>query len=244
MAETGPLVDPLGWAAALTQAAREINTPASFESTLETIVLVARRSVPDIDEVGISAAHRDGHLETLASTAPLVLELDRLQYDAGEGPCLQALASADTVRVEDAKHEQRWPGFIPAAVRLGLRSQLGICLHADHRTLGALNLYSLSSDVLSEETQQLAELFAAHAALAVGHAKRVHELNAALDSRTTIGVAIGILMHRLDLDQDAAFAYLTRMSSVTETKLRDVAGKVVHEHADRVRRQRAGRPSD
>jgi GAF domain-containing protein len=166
---------------------------------------------------------------TRAMSDPVVGELDRLQYEFGEGPCLHAMDSGETVRVPDARHEQRWPSFIPAAVRLGLRSQLGVRLNVAEQTIGALNVYSFSADAIGPDSEQLAELFAAHAALTLGHAERLENLNAALASRKTIGLALGILMERLEIDEDRAFAYLTRMSASTETKLRDVAAQVVDE---------------
>ncbi|GAA2013519.1 GAF and ANTAR domain-containing protein [Nocardioides kribbensis] len=220
-------------AAALAQASADLKQPQDLDAALATIAKVACESTPGIDHVGISVAHRGGRIETRAWTDQVVVELDQLQYDTGQGPCLQALETDGVVRVEHARHEQRWPAFIPGAVRLGLRSQLGVRLNSDARTFGALNLYSFSSDTLSDETVQMSELFASHAALAMGHAERIGNLSAALTSRKVIGIALGLLMHRLEIDEPTAFAYLTRMSASTETKLRDVAASVVADHEAR-----------
>jgi AmiR/NasT family two-component response regulator len=43
--------------------------------------------------------------------------------------------------------------------------------------------------------------------------RRLEQLATAVEHRTTIGIAMGIVMERLDLDADAAFAYLSRVSS-------------------------------
>jgi GAF domain-containing protein len=223
------MIAPLDVAAALAVASRDLDDPQDLDATLTTIVTVARDSMPEVDHVGISVGHRSGQVETRAMSDPVVGDLDRLQYELGEGPCLHAMDSGETVVVPHARHEQRWPRFIPAAVRLGLRSQLGVRLNVGAQTIGALNVYSFSADEISGESAQLAELFAAHAALALGHAQRLENLNAALASRKTIGLALGILMERLDVDEDRAFAYLTRISATTETKLRDVAASVVDE---------------
>jgi GAF domain-containing protein len=223
------MVGPLDVAAALAKAARDLGDPQDLDSTLETIITVARDSMAEVDHVGISVGHRDGKVETKAKTDEVVATLDQLQYEFGEGPCLHAMNSGATVTVSHARHDQRWPLFIPAAVQLGLRSQLGVRLSVGEHTIGALNMYSFTADEISAETEQLAELFAAHVALALGHAERLENLNAALASRKVIGLALGILMERLDIDEDRAFAYLTRVSSATETKLRDVAASVVDE---------------
>jgi GAF domain-containing protein len=223
------MVGPLDVASALARAARDITGPQDLDATLDLIVNVARDSMPGIDHVGISVAHRDGRVETQAATDPVVLELDRLQYELGEGPGLHAMGAGESVRVDDVRHEQRWPRFIPAALQLGLRSSLGVRLSVETRTVGALNLYSFSADVVDEDTRQLAELFGAHAALALGHVRRLENLNAALASRKVIGLALGILMERLAIDEDHAFAYLTRISASSETRLHDVATFVVDE---------------
>jgi GAF domain-containing protein len=227
------MVGPLDVAAALANAARELGDVRDLDSTLETIITVALDSMWDVDHVGISVGHRDGTLETRARTGDVVTQLDELQYTLGEGPCVHAMRTGATVVVAHAGHEQRWPRFIPAAARLGMRSQVSVKLNVGEHTIGALNLYSFTADEISAESAQLAELFAAHAALALGHAQRLENLNAALASRKVIGLALGILMERLGIDEDRAFAYLTRISATTETKLRDVAASIVDELQDR-----------
>ena len=235
--------DPLDAAAALAEAARVLRRPEDLDATLTTLVTVVRDSTPGIDHAGISLAHRDGRIETRAATDEVVNALDQAQYDAGEGPCLYAMDADAVVRVEHARHEQRWPAFIAVAAEMGLRSQLGVRLHSDSTTFGALNLYSFSSDTLSDEVVQMGELFAAHIATVLGHARQIENLSAALTTRKVIGMALGLVMARHRLDEDTAFAYLTRVSASTETKLRDVAADVVAQHTRRVgEARRAGRP--
>jgi GAF domain-containing protein len=216
-----------GLALALREASRSINSPHSLDATLEMIVEVAANSVPGIDHVGISVAHKDGRLETVAASDRFVNELDELQYKFGEGPCVHAIEADAIVVVPDARHEQRWPRFIREAVARGLRSQLGLRLHADDHTMGALNLYSVSQDDIPDETTSMAEMFAAQAALALGHTLREHGLTEALISRKVIGQALGILMERYHLSEDRAFTFLVRTSSQTNTKLRTVAEQIV-----------------
>lgn len=217
-------------AVALAEAAREINGPRDYAQTLQTIVEVARDSMPGIDHAGVTVAHRDGRVDTHAATDDLVRRLDELQYEHAEGPCLHAIDADRTVRVDHAPKDPRWPQWLPRAVDLGLRSALGVQLHLDSQTRGALNLYSTSVDVVEEEAQELAELFASHAAVALAHARQVENLEIALESRTTISLALGMVMERFGIDQEGAFAYLTRVSATTETKIRDVAAMLVEEH--------------
>jgi AmiR/NasT family two-component response regulator len=54
-------------------------------------------------------------------------------------------------------------------------------------------------------------------------------LRGALESRQTIGVALGMVMLRFGLDLDRAFEYLSRRSQTENVKLRLVAEQVVNE---------------
>lgn len=222
--------------AALAQAARELNQPRDASEILQSIVHAAAVSLPGIDHVGISIAHQDGRVETLASSDDFVRELDELQYELGEGPCLYAIEAGEVVTVNHIRHEQRWPRFVPRAVRLGLKAQMGLRLHADAQKIGGLNLYSTRTEVIDPSVEHLAELFAAHAALALGYVRRKEELDTALASRKEIGQALGIVMERFGVDEDAAFGYLRRVSSTTNTKLRDVALELVQDTNERNRR--------
>ena len=213
--------------AALLRVTREMSEPRELQSTLDMIVETAARSLPGIDHVGITIASRDGEMETRAGTDDFVWELDRLQYELGEGPCMHAIGVDPVTTVEWASREQRWPRFMPLAVAKGLRSQMGMRLYTERETLGGLNMYSTSSDTIDPDAVHMAELFAAHASLALGHARREEQLSEALRTRKVIGQAIGILMERHDLDEDGAFAFLTRVSSHSNVKLRTVAQEVV-----------------
>jgi AmiR/NasT family two-component response regulator len=49
------------------------------------------------------------------------------------------------------------------------------------------------------------------------------QLREAVEHRTVIGIAIGVVMERLDLERDAAFEHLRTMSSHLNRKLYDIA---------------------
>lgn len=215
--------------AALAREAANIHLGEDIDSTLESVVEAAVASLPGVDHAGITVAHRDGRLQTRASTSDLVRQLDEVQYELGEGPCLYAIDGGRVVTVNHLAHDQRWPTFVARAAALGVRAQMGLQLHLDDKVLGGLNLYSVSVDEWDSEVEDAAELLAAHAALAMGYVRSVENLNAGLQTRKVIGQALGILMERHGLHEDQAFAYLRRMSSTHNVKLRDVAAHLVEE---------------
>ena len=223
---------PRDIAAALTEAARAINSPRTVEDTLDAIAHAAQRNVPGFDEAGISIVHRSGKVETRAGTGRLVWHLDNVQSELGDGPCVGALRDESVVAVERLAADERWPRYVAEAVAVGVRSQLAVQLYVEDETVGGLNLYSTSTDTISPEAHRIAELFAVHAALALGRARRESQLSEALATRKVIGQAIGLLMARYRISEERAFQFLVRASSTSNTKLRDIAREVVRD-ADR-----------
>jgi GAF domain-containing protein len=219
-------------AGALREAALAINALDTLDETLDAIVRTARQSLDGIDHVGISLTHHGGEIETKAATSQLVWAFDALQYQVGEGPCVHAIQHEPVVLVQHARSEQRWPRFIPKAVQLGLRSQLALQLYSEEGVLGGLNMYSTSSDTLQLSTIEMATLFASHAALALAQALHEDGLNTAFGSRRVIGQALGILMERYGIDEERAWAVLTRASSKSDMSLHDVATEVVERDAE------------
>jgi GAF domain-containing protein len=214
-------------AQSIVEAARTLNQPRGLDETLQTIVEVACRSVPGFDQVGIATLPRHGAVQTRTFTGDLVLRLDAMQYALREGPCSSALQGTEAVSVSRLRDERRWPRYVPQALALGVRSQMAVKLYLDEDALGGINFYSTECEDVSLDAQALALLFASHAAIALGHARDRENLNEALQTRTVIGEAIGILMERHTMNEDRAFAFLARASSHANIKLRVVAQTLV-----------------
>ncbi|MGN6575581.1 MAG: GAF and ANTAR domain-containing protein [Nocardioides sp.] len=229
MGEDAPL------ARVLAEAAAQINAPRTLEQTLDAIVRVALTSVPGFDHVGISVSHDGGRIQTLAATDGFVEKIDALQYDLLEGPCVTALREDRLVRLVGDEADRRWPRFTPQARAVGLRAQMAISLYRDRHTVAGLNFYSTYQDTIDPSAPMSAELFATHAALALGRAREVDDLNAAMETRSMIGQAMGILMERYRISSEHAFHFLTRTSQESNTKLRDVAAEVIRGTIDHER---------
>jgi ANTAR domain-containing protein/GAF domain-containing protein len=223
--------------AAIAAAATAANQPdPSLETTLETIAFAARDSVPGFDLAGVSTMDHKGNVETRAVTDPRVLEFDKLQYSLGEGPCLDALGATHVVSVPRLRYEQRWPHYVPRVIGLGLRSQLAVKIGIDDTgTLGGINMYSTTSDEIDPEAESIAELFAVHAATALGSVIKIGQLSSAMQTRKVIGQAIGILMERYGLHEDNAFNFLVRASQTDNIKVRDIAAGIVDNSNQRAR---------
>lgn len=216
-------------AAALADAARSIETAHSLPEMLAHIAAAALTSIPGFEHVGISTIEKGGRIDTRASTDQVVHALDDLQYSLGQGPCVDALRNAHVVMAENIREDHRWPTYVERAVaEHGLRSQLALKLFLDEQgTIGSLNLYSCEHDEIDPAAESVAEVFAAHAAAALGHVRQVDQLTRALETSRVIGIAVGVVMERHHLDRQRAFAFLAQASAHGNVKLRDVAQQMV-----------------
>jgi AmiR/NasT family two-component response regulator len=77
----------------------------------------------------------------------------------------------------------------------------------------------------------LSALFGHQAGVAISYAYEIGTLHEAVQSRTTIGTAVGIVMERYKLDDERAFAFLQRLSSHRNVKLRVVVQELVADTA-------------
>ena len=150
------------------------------------------------------------------------------------GPCLSAARENQSVLVPDLRTERRWPDYVRAASSQGIRSILSVPLIAEGETSAVLNLYSSSSASFGEDHIQEAQSFAARVskplllALRIAHLVDLRDnLRAAMQSRTPINLAAGMVMAQNRCSQEAAMATLKAASSHRNTKLRDLAQALI-----------------
>lgn len=217
-------------ASSFAEIARLLEAEPSFEATLDQIVELAQQSIA-CDHAGITLLHARRRVETAAATSPVVEKADALQYELGEGPCLQAIWSHDTFIVDDMEHDPRWPTWGPEAASIGLRSILAIRLFTQGETHGALNLYAETPRRYDEEDVAVGHIFATHSSVALAAARQEEHLRKAIDARHVIGQAQGILMERFNINADRAFNVLRRYSQNRNVKLRTVAEEVIDSRA-------------
>ncbi len=217
-------------AAFLSALAAELSAVRDETGTVTAIVTRAVEAVADAEAASLTvrAGRRRPRYATSGWTDRRCAEADRLQYDLDEGPCLDAVRDAQWVRTGELGTDARWPAWGPRAAALGFGSVLSVRLTSRGEPLGALNLYaSRRSGFVDSDQVGLATLFAVHAANALASARERTGLEIAMSSRHVIGMAQGILMERYGLDEKRAFAFLARLSSHQNRKLRDLAADLV-----------------
>ncbi|MBV9383042.1 MAG: GAF and ANTAR domain-containing protein [Streptosporangiaceae bacterium] len=222
---TGQSAEP-GTARQLSELARELQADLTTEALLKHIVMAAVTEVPGAQYAGITLVTGKEFATTVAS-GELIERIDRMQYETGEGPCLDAARQHKTVRSDDLRAEARWPRFAHQAAGLGVLSVLSFQLFAGDDSFGALNLYATAAAAFGQDSESTGILLASHAALAMTAARTEAGLLTALDSREMIGQAKGILMERYKVTGVQAFGLLVASSQAMNRKLRDIAEHLV-----------------
>ena len=219
--------------------ARTIGSAPTVDATLERIVHAAIESIDACEHAGTFLLEND-EIRTVGASDSLVEEIDALQKQAGEGPCLDAVRSNVSFNLaDDLLVDPAYPQFGLQAAKLGIRSVLAVRLITD-RHLGSLNLYAELPRAFGIIDRAKAVILASHASIALDAAEtRANDsatserhLHDALASRGIIGQAQGILMERERITADQAFQVLRRASQDLNVKLRDIAQRLVDTGAD------------
>jgi GAF domain-containing protein len=177
---------------------------------------------------------RDRSKITVASNSPDAQKMDEVQYEYNDGPCLRAARLGTVHYVGDFETEERFPEYSRAIADHGMKSALGVPIPLEGEAKAALNFYSPLTHAFTEQAIEAAQKFAeevgASLRLAVriaGLAQARADMRAAMESRTTIDLAAGVIMGQNRCSQDTAMSILKAASSARNIKLRDVAASVL-----------------
>lgn len=219
----------------------------ALDQLLQRVVQLALLTVDGAHAVSITVA-AEGGFRTSNSTGTGALAIDEVQYQQGDGPCLEAMRTASPVQVHVGGDDRRWPWFNERALQNGVVRVLSTPLSpAPGEAIGALNIYAAEGEAFSPDELRTAGVIGEHAAILVGNALALvdaaqlnDQLRQAVDSREVIGVAKGIFMERQSCTRDEAIDLLRRASQRENRKLRELAEDLVERVEARARQSRAG----
>lgn len=189
----------------------------------------------DAAAAGIMLVNDLQDLEVIASTSERSNFIGLMQLQAGEGPCVEAFTTAETVSVESpAEMQRRWPRFAAASQELGYSSVHSVPLRLRDITLGSMNLFREEAGALNADDAIAARALTDVATISIlqqrttEHANIVQtQLQHALTSRVIIEQAKGFLAHTHHVDLDSAFALLRSHARSHQVCIADVARDVV-----------------
>jgi GAF domain-containing protein len=195
-----------------------------------------------VDLIGAEAAglllteNGDGLRVVVSSSEQAQLvELFQLQHE--QGPCVDCYHSGEPVITDHLDQaEERWPDFAPAATAAGFVRVIALPMRLRGRVIGALNLFGTAdSPAVDEQHIRIAQAMADAATITIlqdrlTRSRRVlnEQLQVALNSRTIIEQAKGVLAARLDVSTDEAFEVLRSRARSTRRHLTEVADEVAN----------------
>ncbi|MHA7280277.1 GAF and ANTAR domain-containing protein [Arthrobacter sp. MDT2-2] len=177
---------------------------------------------------------RPRSMTTVASSSDQAKVMDEVQYGFNDGPCLRAAREGYTVHIPDFLTETRFPKYREAIASYGVRSALGIPIRLDAGASAGLDFYSTMPNAFTDTSIAVAEGFARDASKSLRLAVRIASLNditehmrTAMESRTTIDLAVGAIMGQNRCNQDEAIKILRSASQGRNVKLRDLASNLL-----------------
>lgn len=176
---------------------------------------------------------------TVASSSDRATAMDEVQYDFGDGPCMDAARHKRMNHVLDVHDEnQRWSEYRAVIAAHGLHSILAVPVRLeideDDRTGCAINLYCDTARSFTLADIRYAKNLGAEISRTVRIAVRIAHLNAttsgledALDSGTLMNVATGIIMSQNRCSAEAATAILESASSARTMPVLALAERII-----------------
>jgi len=200
---------------------------------------VLARLVADFDAatgggsaVAILALDPDDGLALLAATSHRAVELELLQSQRLEGPCVDAVRTgADVVGSGADELEQRWGSVGRAMVDAGFHTVHAFPMRWRGDALGGLNVFLGAGATMPDP--DLGRAYADVATLAIVQSialshEQVHaRLHEALADREVVEQAKGALAHAQGLDMEQAYRRLLDLADRTPSSLSVVARDVV-----------------
>ena len=217
-----------------------LKTQRTLPAKLETVVGIAKRTVPNCDAAGIILMI-DGRPTTAAVSDRLAVEIDLVQYDTGEGPCLAAIEESHVVRIDILERDSRFTHFAPGALDLELESVLSVPLPVGNTVVGALNLYSRLPDAFDHQAEQAAQPLAEFAAEVIATSplyayslEMVDGLLESMENQAVIARATGVVMAIESRTSEDALDQLRTLALTSGRSMRAVADSIIAEHPTRI----------
>ncbi|MFE5837807.1 GAF and ANTAR domain-containing protein [Arthrobacter sp. NPDC056493] len=205
----------------------------SVEAFLDGLAAFAASTLTGLAGTGIECAvtlKRHRHTATVAGSSPRAVELDQIEQAIGDGPCIRALFTMAPELLDDVRTDERWPEYQKQLAKHDVYSTLGIPVDIGEGASAAINFFGPAPGLFTAELFDRAVEFGElasrtlHLSVRIGSAQaRALNLEAAMQSRTAIDVACGVIMAQNRCSQKEAMDILAKVSSNRNQKLRDVA---------------------
>lgn len=207
---------------------------ATYAEVYEEICRMARTVVPGCDHACITTISAGEGPVLQATTDEVAALVDRLEWEVGEGPCVDAIMTQRFEWDADITVDPAWPKLAERILReTPVRGMVGYRIVVHERKVGALNLFADAAGALTQEDADMGAILVSFASVALTAAHQREEaagLREGLLSNREVGKALGMLMATHGVSDEEAFARLRHVSNRLNTRLAEVARRVVSDH--------------
>ena len=228
------MVDKERLAEVLIESAQTLVSSYRVDETLQRLCDRVVEVLP-VTGAGVMLDDEAGDLRFVAASDDTVRQIEGLQIELGEGPCLHAYQTGESVIVADLEDGEWFPRFAPKAIAAGLRAVYSFPMRHEQDRIGALNLYRAEPGMFADEDRVAGQTLADVATATILNGRQLAQseritgqLQRALESRVVIEQAKGRLAERHGIAVSEAFELLRRHARRNSRKLHDVARDVVH----------------
>ena len=209
------------------------------QSLAESLDTLARMAGATLSQASGGAADcavvlSAGKHTTVAGTAGHPRALASRELELGEGPLTDALATGLPVAANHLATDLRWPHYRRHVRPAGYRSVLAVRLQLDDGAQSALAFFAARTAAFPQAVVAAALGFADLASRSLSLVLELREartsaadLRSALESRTSIDIACGVIMAENRCSYREAFGIMSKASSHRNIKLRKVAEDIL-----------------
>jgi hypothetical protein len=205
----------------------------TLTDSLEILVRLAAATVSRFAATRIECAvilNRVKRVSATAGTDGQTANFARLEREVGEGPLSEALTGSGTVAMNRVASDFRWARYRPHLQDAGINSVLGLRLSLGEGTEAALAFFATGPQAFPTDVIAAARSFADVASRGLRLVIELHatsaratDLQSALESRTSIDIACGVIMAQNRCSYNDAISIIATASSHRNIKLRAVA---------------------
>jgi GAF domain-containing protein len=194
----------------------------------------AAKALLRVDGAGLMLADERGQLRWATASDQEAQVIEEGQERLGQGPCVNAFTEHAPMAMRDAAKEPHWGKITDVVTGQEMRAGLSVPVQLEGGPIGSLDLYSAAPRDWDQAEISAAQVYAALAATLLSQAaaaqvkgRLAEQLRVALEHRSRIERAKGILMVQEGIDDAAAFERLRSAARSSRRPLIDVVDEVL-----------------
>jgi diguanylate cyclase (GGDEF)-like protein len=160
----------------LVEFAQTLTTDYSVQTILDHLTTRILESLP-VSGAGVMLTDEHDEMHFISATDDVLHQIEPLQIELGEGPCLRAFHTGEQVLVPDLANDPRFPRFGPRAAGMGMAAVFSFPMRSNGVRIGAADMYQQHAVELDRNALLAGQVLADVSAAYIQNARRRWELH-------------------------------------------------------------------